>query len=468
MSRARALALVLVSLLVGCDIAATSHPSPPRPTGVRLALYLNGPEKTPFEAEIELAEIDAVRDDGSAEPILLRPVKLNALEIVEHQLLLAESFLPPGYYAGIKVRATRARVRLEGKWSDLAVPKDAVRIAVPFELRRAQAGILFMTWDVARSIEQEVLFRPAFGLEGRAQELRGLLLYVTNEGSDTVSVIDRSTDRVVDLVEVGRAPKGLTLIPRRGRVFVVNSGSDSLSVIDVTGARAVHTTNLELRSSPSDAVVTPDGQTLYVSNTALNSVSAIDASSFQIIATIPVGLRPTTLALAPSASRLLVADTGTSTVTVIDTGRHAVVATIPVDFQPSGLAFDATGSELLVSHLGSPRLAIVTLGTLRVVRTVNTGPAVAVFSDVDGASGRVFVARVRESRLALFDLNANTDVDAIAVGDDPRAFALDPDREKLYIVNQGSDTVSVVDKQSRRLRTTLAVGKRPYAIAIMP
>ena len=54
------------------------------------------------------------------------------------------------------------------------------------------------------------------------------------------------------------------------------------------------------------------------------------------------------------------------------------------------------------------------------------------------------------------------------VGEEPRYLALEPDREKLYVVNRGSGTVTVIDRFSRRVRATIQVGKRPYAIAIVP
>ena len=42
------------------------------------------------------------------------------------------------------------------------------------------------------------------------------LLYVTNERSGTITVIDTKTDRVVDTIHVGARPRGITLTrPRR-------------------------------------------------------------------------------------------------------------------------------------------------------------------------------------------------------------------------------------------------------------
>jgi YVTN family beta-propeller protein len=43
---------------------------------------------------------------------------------------------------------------------------------------------------------------------------------------------------------------------------------------------------------------------------------------------------------------------------------------------------------------------------------------------------------------------------------------MDPEGRKIYVVNRGSDTVSEIDKTSRREERTFPVGKKPYGIAM--
>jgi YVTN family beta-propeller protein len=465
--RTAGIALAVLAF-AGCNVAGLPAPAGPRPGEGRLVLYLNGPVAAPLEVTFEIASIEAVREGGIRASVRSSPISINSLEVVERQLLLAEGFLPEGRYRSLSLTAGKARVRLEGKWADLSVPPEGFLLAVDFEIRRGDATALFMTWDVGRTIEREAFFRPAFAFEGRAQELRRVLAYVTNEGSDTVSVIDRSLDRVVSVVAVAARPRGIAVARDTSRAFVVNSGSHTLSVVDVNTNRVTHSTHLEVGASASDAVITPDGRTLYVTNTALNSVSVIDAQSFQTIRTVAVGLRPWALALIPSRAGLLVANSVSNTLSLIDTSRNAVAATIPVDFQPSNLAVNASGSLAFVPHLGSPRLSIVSLSSLKTVKTLTVGVAAAALPEGDGSVGRLFVAGTRSRRVSLFDITLNAELDSIAVGEEPRYLALDPDREKLYVVNRGSDTVTVIDKFSRRVRATIQVGKRPYAIAIVP
>lgn len=459
-------ALAVVGLTLTACTISPPLPAMGRKAGEgRLIVYFNGPTKTPLDLTLELASVEAVREDGPRFPLLSGPIRINSLDVVDQQLLLAEVFLPQGRYTTLRALIPEAKLRREEKEIHLAVPQGGVLLPVDFEIRPREATPLFVSWNVERSIEQQVFFRPAFTFAGRSQELRGVIAYVTNEGSDTVSVVDRSTDRVVDVIEVGKDPRGVAVSPDASTAFVVNSGSHTLTILDVNTSRVLHTVNLEVGASPSDVAITPDGRTLYVVNTALNTVSAIDAVAFQTRETIPVGYRPVALALDPRGIQLLVANSGTNTVSVISTSRNVVTATISVEFRPADVAIDPTGVQAFVPHLGSPRLSIISLSTLRVVRTVNVGIAAAVLPD--GTRGRVFVARSRLNRLSLFDINLNAELDSAAVGVTPHRLALDADRGKLYLVTRGSDSVTVIDRASRRVRATIPVGKRPYAIAIV-
>src|SRR3989442_14645141 len=57
-------------------------------------------------------------------------------------------------------------------------------------------------------------------------------VFVTNEKSDDVTVIDATTRKVVTTIPVGKRPRGVAVRPDGRRVYVTNSNSDSLSVID--------------------------------------------------------------------------------------------------------------------------------------------------------------------------------------------------------------------------------------------
>ncbi|MBI4522602.1 MAG: beta-propeller fold lactonase family protein [Deltaproteobacteria bacterium] len=414
---------------------------------------------------IELASMEAIRQDGTSYPIVPRLKSIESLNIVDRQILLAETFLPPGKYREFRIRIPKARLIRGSETVDLAVPPDGFSLGVDLEMSAGETTPLFMSWNVEESIERQVFFRPAFAFIGRTKEPRGVLAYVTNEDSNSVTIIDRSIDRVIDVIEVGVRPKGIVVSPDSSRAFIVNSGSHSLTILDLRDQKILHTANLEIGANPSDVAIHPEGRTLYIANTALNSVSVVDSASFQTIDLIPVGQRPASLALDPGGTTLLVANSGDNTVSVIDTRRNRISTTVPVEFQPVWVAVDSSGTRALVAHLRSLRLVMISLSSLQVERKVNVGIAAAAVPD--GNSPRVFIALPTQNRLSYFDLNIDGEIGSVTVGREPSSLALDRDRGKVYVVDRGSDSITVVERDTRRKRTEIPTGKRPYDIAIV-
>ena len=55
--------------------------------------------------------------------------------------------------------------------------------------------------------------------------------YITNSGSNTVSVIDTATNTVVSTIPVGISPGGVAVTPDGSKVYVTNFLSNTVSVI---------------------------------------------------------------------------------------------------------------------------------------------------------------------------------------------------------------------------------------------
>jgi YVTN family beta-propeller protein len=58
------------------------------------------------------------------------------------------------------------------------------------------------------------------------------MLYVPNEHSDTVSVIDGRSNNLVDKIQVGNFPTRVEVNPSTNTIYVINEDSDTVSIID--------------------------------------------------------------------------------------------------------------------------------------------------------------------------------------------------------------------------------------------
>jgi len=114
--------------------------------------------------------------------------------------------------------------------------------------------------------------------------------YITNSGSNNVSVIDIATDTVVATVPVGTAPDGVSVNPGGTMAYITNAVSNNVSVIDTATNTVVAT--VVVGTAPIGVSVNPAGTRVYVANLNSNTVSVIDTATDTVVATVTVGTNP--------------------------------------------------------------------------------------------------------------------------------------------------------------------------------
>ena len=152
-----------------------------------------------------------------------------------------------------------------------------------------------------------VFFWQSFGLEAQAQiQVNG---YVTNRGSNDLSVINTTSQDVTTTVSVGSLPYGVAVTPD-GRYVYVNNHT-SVSVISATTNTVVQTIQFQVPADSNhflDAIpASPDGKFVYTAQGNFaglsdNFLNVISTATNSVVATIPVGEGAQGLAVAPNSS----------------------------------------------------------------------------------------------------------------------------------------------------------------------
>lgn len=178
----------------------------------------------------------------------------------------------------------------------------------------------------------------------------GERVYVTNSGSNDLSVIRESTGEVLAMIPVGHTPWGLAITPDGEKLYVANSGESTVSVISTASNSVVST--IPVGWAPWGVAVNPSGTKVYVANSSSNSVSVISATTDQVIKAVAVGPAPHWLAVTPDGTSVYVGNSGGTTVSVIATSNDTLAATVGVGDRPEGIAALPDGSEMWVVNRG--------------------------------------------------------------------------------------------------------------------
>jgi YVTN family beta-propeller protein len=120
----------------------------------------------------------------------------------------------------------------------------------------------------------------------------------TNTDSNTVSVIDGRTNKVVANLTVGYSPEGVAVNPVTNKIYVANSGDYSISVIDGINNKVVDkilTVDADFGNLPliynlaTYVAVNPKTNTVYLTNEDADTVSVIDGKNDRML-TSPIGV----------------------------------------------------------------------------------------------------------------------------------------------------------------------------------
>ena len=300
--------------------------------------------------------------------------------------------------------------------------------------------------------------------------------YVANFGSDSVSVIDTSSNAVVATVTVGDQPQGVAITPDGQSAYVAMCGGD-VWVLDTSTNKVA--TKVVVGGCPTGVAITPDGKHAYVTKDNANAVAVLDTSSNTVVATVAVGPAPGGVAITPDGKHAYVTNvgTGSGTVSVIDTSSNTVTATVNLgNAGPVGVVITPDGTRAYVKN-GLPSVLVVNTSSNTVVATValtggNDASPVGVAISPDGT--RVYVTRFSSNSVAVIDTSSNSVVATIGVGGFPDGVAVTPDGTRVYVTSSpnatgaGNGATSVIDASSNTVIANVGVGSTPFGIAIMP
>ena len=261
------------------------------------------------------------------------------------------------------------------------------------------------------------------------------------------------------------------------RAYVTNSQDNTVSVIDTATASVIATVPVGL--SPSGVAVTPNGRFAYVANQLGSTVSVISAASNTVVATVPVGF-PRDIAITPNGAFAYVTST-VSNITVIDTASNTVVTTIPAS-NPFRLALAPSGDLGYVTQGAIVNgIEVINTATNSVVTNIPVPADVTTAPAVTPNGAFVYVTSLSfstGSKLAVIDTATNTVVAMVPLpGTFAPGVAITPDGAFAYVANNGGgvccgggggpSSVSVIDTASNTEIANVPVGS-PTGIAVTP
>ncbi len=214
-------------------------------------------------------------------------------------------------------------------------------------------------------------------------------LWMTADEGGIVEM-DAHTGEVKMLWKTGGAdPSTLTLSRDNRRIFVSNTGSDRVTMIDRV---TVVPTSVDTGRRPEGLALSSNGRELWVANSGDHTISVFSARTLKERAMFSSGgSGPTRLQFHPEGHEVWVSHRGSREVTILDVASAAVLARVPIAGEPRSLAFSDDGTTAYVSVPDSHRVDVVDVIRREVLGSLDAGqaPTGLAWSELEGrSSGR--------------------------------------------------------------------------------
>ncbi len=280
-------------------------------------------------------------------------------------------------------------------------------------------------------------------------------------------------------IPVGSYPFGVAFDPVNRDLYVTNFGSNNISVINTTTDQVVAWIPMPYGIGP---IVADTATGVVYTGDAVSTVYGINSSTDRIEwrislvnAGCPYGCAPDPQTYDAANGDIYV--TGNNNVSVIHGSTAA--AWMPVGSGPNGAAYDSANGDIYVSNEGSclscMNLTVINGSANRVVGQVSGsggGPGVA----YDGSNGEIFVCENGDqpgfaNAVTVVNGATNQVVASIPIGTACQAAVYDPVNDYVYITDRSApggrdqSNVSLVDPATNRIVLTLPVQLGPTGIA---
>jgi YVTN family beta-propeller protein len=325
-------------------------------------------------------------------------------------------------------------------------------------------------------------------------------IYVSNEKSGDVTIINGSDNQVLATLPVGKRPRGIHASPDGKTVYVALSGTpiaappkldakgnpifergkdddDDDSVKSDKSADAIGVVDVAQRklkgkitggSDPEEFSLSKDGAKLYVSNEDVKAASVINIASGKVEHIIAVGQEPEGVATAPDGARFYVTCEAGGEVYAIETAGYTTVGHFKVNVRPRSMDFLPGGAIGFIPSESTGELNVIDTANLKVSKVITLPPGSRPMSVKVSSDGqKVYVSTGRAGTVAVLNSHTYELLNTIQVGTRPWGIAFSPDGKFLYTANGPSNDVSVVDVAANKEIARIKAGASPWGVAIV-
>src|SRR3989475_7109658 len=309
-------------------------------------------------------------------------------------------------------------------------------------------------------------------------------VYTADQTSNTVSVVDPFTNRLLGIIRLGDPVPGALSPLYKGQLLVhglgyssdsktlavVSVGSNSVTLIDTATNKVKGT--VYVGRSPHEPFFTPNGRELWVTVRGENYVSVIDPAQIKETHHIKLANGPGMTMFGPDGKYAFVCSSFTPELAVIDVASHKVVKRLPQvsPFSPN-IAVTPENDEIWITLKDVGKVQVYSAKPPFEQKAVlDTGPITNHVNFVNNRNGKfVYVTIGGANQVKVFGRGATPELIAtIPVGDLPHGIWPSGDGSRVYVALENGEHCAAIDTITNRVIANIPIGQTTQALVYVP
>ncbi len=325
-------------------------------------------------------------------------------------------------------------------------------------------------------VQQTSLPSPAFNVY--ASTLSGTVpcplcslperVYVPNSTGNTVDVIDPNTFKVIDHYAVGAIPHHITPAWDMSALYVDNEGSSALTVIDIHTGKPVGKVSIPF---PYNLYFTPDGTKAVDVVERLQRIEFRDwRNGWRLLATVPIPWPGADhLDFSADGSYLMISTEYSGVVARVDVNTMKLTGYVRVGGLPIDVRLSPDGNYFYVTNQGRMGVSVIDPVAMREIQFIPTGRG-AHGLQVSRDTKELYVSNRLEGSVSVIDFATRTVVAKwrIPGGGSPDMLQLNPSGTQLWASGRYHRTVYVFDTKTGAVLARIPVGSEDHGLTYFP
>ena len=309
-------------------------------------------------------------------------------------------------------------------------------------------------------------------------------VYAADQTSNTVSVIDPSTNKLLGVIRLGDPVPGALSPLYRGQLLVhglgyspdsktlavVSVASNSVTLIDTATNKVKGT--VYVGRSPHEAFFTIDGKELWVTVRGEDYVSVIDPAQMKEIRRVSMANGPGMTMFGPDGKYAFVCSSFTPELTVIDTASHEIVKRIPQasPFCPN-IAVSPENDEVWITLKDVGKVQLFNARPpFEQKALLDTGPITNHVNFVNNSNGKfAYVTIGGANEVKVFRRVSPPEwIATIPVGNLPHGIWPSGDGSRVYVALENGDIAVAIDTLTNKVIANIPIGQTTQALVYVP